>query len=268
MAQSTPQHGHINRLLQGLNNGFGLFTGGRGLRASEAPANDDGGENYFENVSNTASVVVADNVNNNGDWLVANNLSTTPVNNEASVISPNLTMARTRSNARPDSPSIDPPRASLGNPYDMEDAHADGYDSDGWQGPPTGTNEAEIDALQETPVEEGAPGTENEAGQVAATEQENPVVVTTPTHIDIPENDLIKLTVAQLKEELKIRKIPFPSVSKKAQLQEKLREALQKEMPVYSSANIANTTKPVDDLSRVKAALLLARVHRSAVNSS
>ena len=81
-------------------------------------------------------------------------------------------------------PALDPPQRKVVNPMLMTEAFWDGYDSDGWEGPPRGTDMDEIEAANE----------ENTLPAANAMELER-----APRHVAILEKDLLKMKTADLK---------------------------------------------------------------------
>jgi hypothetical protein len=97
----------------------------------------------------------------------------------------------------------------------MEPRFNDGYDSDGMEPPPNGNDEFEEDAI----MERQSDGVEIllEGEEMEAEMGENPPLQQ-PRHIAISEDALKKLTVAELKHELRIREVQFGSTLKKTGL--------------------------------------------------
>jgi len=155
-----------------------------------------------------------------------------------------------RRTKRKSAASVDPPRVTLrNNPLDIERQNVEGYDTDGSLGPPRGTDAADEALTKEDALPEKSnvvPPTEQEAEPTA-----------TPAPIDISEDTFKKLTIPMLKLELTIRKIPLTGLNNKTKLQGKLREALDKRVPVFSKAqleeerkkNKAQGKKKPDDMS-------------------
>jgi hypothetical protein len=109
----------------------------------------------------------------------------------------------------------------------------EGYDSDGYIGPPRGTDESELEALQEESVIHSAPPTVEtvaEEDEDAAQEQ--------PAHVPMTEEEIKSLTIPLLKEELRLRRVPFKASLKKDGLVEKLREALAQQSPKYTQEQL------------------------------
>ena len=67
--------------------------------------------------------------------------------------------------------------------------------------------------------------------------------VTPPKHIPIPEEVLTNFTIGELKLELQARKVPLKGLNKKEKFQARLREALERRLPVYSMAVLAEEAK-------------------------
>jgi len=124
--------------------------------------------------------------------------------------------------------SEDPPRMKVTNPVGMDAAFEEGYDTDGWEGPPRGTDEKEMELADEKTLPESTAG-------CAVTDDAQQQPDATPVHIPIAENEFNKLTIPMLKQELVIRKVSLKSLTNKTKLQEKLHEALAHELPVYST---------------------------------
>ena len=248
MAPPTPQNLGVTSLLQGINNGLSFLARNRGPRLDEDSSSDD-------------DVLVASNLGENtnfGDNAQTSTVAAlpSPPNNQVNkeneaVVSPTSTMAKPRKkkartnkkkspskNEGPvlNHPSVDPPRRQVTNPSSMQEAFDAGYDSDGWEGPPKGTDPGELEDVEEEPVT----ATKPPAVTDEATEQ--------PVHVPIDDETLQKLTVKLLKHELKIRRVPTPKGSvKKDVLQQKLREALEKCYPVYPESHWKLSAK--DDMS-------------------
>lgn len=131
---------------------------------------------------------------------------------------------------------------TLRNVETMEGNFEAGYDSDGL-GPP---KDNEVEDFEESAVRERG----IEDGIVLGVGETQPNVNTTPRHILIPADAFAKLTVAQLKHELFIRGVQFRGQSKKVDLQERLKEALNSKIKVTifgSTSNALQRTKK-DDL--------------------
>jgi hypothetical protein len=115
----------------------------------------------------------------------------------------------------------------------------DGYDSDGYAGPEPIDVEDEI--VFENQLPDAPPAVPNL--EPVMTDIENPVMVEEPPNIHVPisEAEIQKMTVAQLKDELKKRCVQYSNQSKKEKLRERLRFALTAELPVV--ACISNKKK-------------------------
>jgi len=264
MAAATPQSSSIARLLQGLNSGLSNFIQGGGRHAEAAAPTDDekavAANTIFEPVS-----AVTNFGNGVGDTrnletpqqddvvrpaaLTRDTQDTMGGSKKAAVPSKKVPGPRKRKNndgtkkkKNDCEPSIDPPRATMSNPLEMEDAFQEGYDSDGWIGPPRGTDEKELEDVEEDPI------TEKET-----TTQEPETAPIEPTHIPIPDDAFKKLTIVQLKHELSVWKVKATGLNKKQALQERLREALEHKLPVFSMEDLSKEKskgKPkVDDMS-------------------
>jgi len=244
MTQPTPQNGCINTLLQGLNSGLTLFSRASVPGADEHESSDD------DFVLASCSETVAENDDSRQSCDVAS--APTPTNNNIHhhnvVVSPNTTMPKakkkkiaTKKAKAPVTgdnghPSVDPPRKRVVDPTLMEEAFENGYDSDGWEGPERGTNQDELDAVDEEAVEAMSP----------PHPEDN--LPTEPVHVPISEDSFKKLTVKELKWELTIRRVPTPKGSvKKAVLQQKLKDALAQKYPVYPKDQLKQSAK--DDMS-------------------
>lgn len=127
----------------------------------------------------------------------------------------------------------DPPRRQRTlTTQEMEVALENGYDSDGWCGPKLGTDPKELAA-----AEEDAVGEETVVETVHEDEEDNGEVVPAPAvHIPITNDDFRKLSVAQLKHELFIRKVGLPRDRRKEGLRKHLKQALEQQLPVFSVA--------------------------------
>ena len=265
MAAHTPQNGHINRLLQGINNGFSLFSlgrdnsGARGENVAAETATEIHDEIVREpNVVTVANVVDAgdnntsfDNVNLPPATPQDHNPTPKPVTmdtrkksaKEKNKSTKNGKTKKAKEKPQPKDnnchPSVDPPRTKASNPLEMEAAFDEGYDSDGWVGPPRGTDPNEEDAVDEKEL----PEITNDAPRPAPA----PTTTTQTGHIPIPEDVLNKMTILMLKHELRIRNVSLPKAKKKADLLAKLREALDKECPVLAAKDLPE--KGPDDLA-------------------
>jgi len=145
-----------------------------------------------------------------------------------------------------DNPEVDPPAKTLPKLHEMEEAFDNGHDSDGWTGPPRGTNNEEEEEMSEEPIAVAAPGTMPTQPSVAINAE--------PVHISIDDDTLMKMTMPMLKHELTIRKVSLKGLSNKLKPQERLKEMLQMKQPAYSKNQIAAENKKlgkkkVDDMS-------------------
>jgi hypothetical protein len=121
----------------------------------------------------------------------------------------------------------------------------EGYDSDGYIGPPRGTDAAELEALEEEAVLHNAPP------EPPAEEEEEDDTEPEPVHVPMTEEEIKQLTIPLLKEELRLRRVPFKASLKKDGLLEKLREALSQQSPKYTQEQLdalgAGTKKKKED---------------------
>jgi hypothetical protein len=137
------------------------------------------------------------------------------------------------------SPSLDVPKATFVNTLEMErnGAFDAGYDTDGSLGPERGTHPEEIKALEEDAVTVTEPTNAAKVEIIADIEED------APKHVPMAEGDTNALNVNGLKEQLKLRRVPFKSTLKKAELIAKLREALDQERPCYTQQQLNNLDK-------------------------
>jgi len=126
-------------------------------------------------------------------------------------------------------PSDDPPRKKIANPFEMEAATQLGCDSDGWEGPACGTDPTEVKLLDEEVVGKVGKG------------------ITEPVFVPIAEDALKKLTVNNIKKDLRIRNVGMPRSKKKASLLAHLKDALAQKVPVFPVDQI--TTTKGDDMA-------------------
>jgi hypothetical protein len=108
----------------------------------------------------------------------------------------------------------------------------DGYDSEGYGGP--GPIDIEDEIVAENPLPDGPPTPPSL--EPTTTEVEIPKILVTDEppneHVPMSEADVLKLTIAQLKNELKKRSVQFSNQSKKEKLRDRLRYALTAKLPV------------------------------------
>jgi predicted component of type VI protein secretion system len=105
----------------------------------------------------------------------------------------------------------------------------DGYDSEGYAGPGPIDIEDEIEV--ETPLPNAPPAALNP--EETTTDVENPKKDEPPNeHVMMSEEEVLKLTITQLKNELKKRAVQYSNSAKKEVLRERLRFALTAELPV------------------------------------
>ena len=201
---STPRSGGLGDLLRAVNSGIGAL-GRRG-----GPVIDSDSSSDEEEVGDVAS--------NFEDGVVANIGDHGTIGGDDST---NNTMVATRSNNSLADPAVDPPRVQRDEPTGAEEeAFEEGYDSDGWEGPPTSTDPAEYEEVEEDEVD-------NSSRPVVETVLEEPI------HVPIADDTLARLTVKQITLELKKRNVGLPRSKKKANLLQRLKEALDKKTPVY-----------------------------------
>ena len=257
----TPQQNTINRLLQGLNNGLNIFKKDGGPRIDSDSLSDeeerikDMPSILNSNANGIGSVTVADNnvhlnnisnISTPGETTKINVVTSdamatgkrTPPKHKRAKKPPGSAASKKNNKAnnsqsndtkKTTDPSVDPPRKKVINPLEMEEAFDNGYDSDGWEGPPPGTDKREIEALFEEEVGAGAA-----AAAVC--------VLTEPKHVPIADDVLNKLTVENIKHELEIRNVGLPRNKKKDSLRNHLKDALSKEMPVLPANQIKKAT--------------------------
>lgn len=150
-------------------------------------------------------------------------------------------------------PMCSPSPRIIRNLDEMEDKFDVGYDSDGYKPDPV---DNELDEAEE---EDPLPLL---ADKDAMDNTPTPPDVHDPTHVPIKPGILEKLTVKNLKYELSIRDIQYPSQAKKEALMERLKIGLEKKLPVQIFGEAAkdlregkkkktskSTTKKPDDLT-------------------
>jgi hypothetical protein len=132
-----------------------------------------------------------------------------------------------------DSPSADTvPKTHVNALKMLEDGvFDDGYDSDGYIGPPRGTDQAELEALEEEAVVHNTP-------PEPPVEEEQEPPEEQPTHVPMTEAEIKQLTIPLIKLELRLRRIPFKASLKKDDLLAKLREALAQQSPKYTQEQL------------------------------
>ena len=134
-------------------------------------------------------------------------------------------------------PSLDPPRAKFPKPLELEEDNDAGYDTDGWDGPPRGTLEEELEEVNEIDLPVMMSGEEEDVpanNGAPAQQDEDQAGDATPVHVPIPEEDLLKLTVPELKLELQARKVPLKGLHRKEKFLMHLREALSPRSSRYT----------------------------------
>jgi hypothetical protein len=232
----TPATKGLDLLLMGINTGWQSIVGfgrpsvedGAPLAGSEIQNSNVNAD--FENEENVEAVVVAvakdvdqGNISTPNPISVLAEATNTVDAMAGKKRAPPAAKAAPKRTKNNDGASgkADPPRkkSSL-NAKQREAATNIGYDSDGWEGPNTGTDPAEAEAVLEEAL-----GNKKPMAVVP--------VIAIPQHVPISKEGLNKLTIAELKEELRIRKVGLPRKKKKTDLQEHLMQALQKKMPVY-----------------------------------
>jgi len=252
MDPPTPQNNRITNLLQGLNNGLTFLSGKRGPAVEEDSSDDDIGAASSSVVANDVVANDVEDKQNSATKLPPNNQNNqVNINNDVvgNVISPSTMPKKKKSRKSknlindPDENVVaDPPRKRVANPSEMEAAYEEGYDTDGWEGPPQGTNEDELEDVEEAAIQATSPPPPTTT--TTQTSAEN----FTPVHVPILEDKLRKLTVAKLKHELLIRGVPAPKSAKKPLLLQKLTEALKQQLPVYPK-NKETLQRAKDDMS-------------------
>jgi hypothetical protein len=121
----------------------------------------------------------------------------------------------------------------------------DGYDSEGYAGP--GPIDIEDEIKVETPLPNAPPAALNP--EETTTDVENPKKDEPPNeHVKMSEEEVLKLTITQLKNELKKRAVQYSNSAKKEVLRERLRFALTAELPVV----VCILTKEEKDKSKKK----------------
>jgi hypothetical protein len=133
----------------------------------------------------------------------------------------------------------------------LEDGVFDeGYDSDGYIGPDRGTDPEELQALEEDAVVHSTP-------PPVETVEEEKDDETSPAHVPITEEEIKALTIPLLKEELRLRRVPFKASLKKEGLIDKLREALSNKSPKHTQEQLdtlgsGTKKKKEDDMTAFK----------------
>ena len=132
-----------------------------------------------------------------------------------------------------DSEITDPPARNLRSmETSRQKAFNDGYDSDGLM-PPKNNTEAEEEQLEEeVPLGVTPPADNDEA---VCHDENEPVDDDVPPNepISISADDIMKLNVSQIKEELSIRNVSYPSRLKKPELRDRLTLAMH--LPVVGN---------------------------------
>jgi hypothetical protein len=148
----------------------------------------------------------------------------------------NATTAMNATSVDNNSPSADTVPRTHVNALKMLEAGVfdEGYDSDGYIGPERGTDAEELQALQEEALPLGTPPNKQDVDTTTAGTMSQEEA----THVPITEAVLKTLTVVQLKEELKLRKVQFKSTLKKGELFDKLKDALAQRAPKYSQQQL------------------------------
>jgi hypothetical protein len=153
------------------------------------------------------------------------------------------------------SPSLETvPRIHVNALKMLEDGVFDeGYDSDGHIGPPRGTDEEEIDALKEDALVHNAPPPAETVAEDDQDDDKEPE----PVHVPMTEEEIKALTIPLLKEELRLRRVPFKASLKKDGLVDKLREALSQKTPKHiqeqlDAAGTGTKKKKEDDMTAFK----------------
>ena len=144
-----------------------------------------------------------------------------------------------------------PHRKSLNDFRKNESKFEDGYDSDGAAGPFFDCLEEEGDQIFD---EEDLDLVDAMAAIIMEDDKEKEgdvidVVEEVPKHVPIAENILVKLKVAELRLELKMRNCPVSG--KKPELVCRLREALAKEIPVSVSLQNKRTDTGKEKLNQI-----------------
>lgn len=120
-------------------------------------------------------------------------------------------------------PMCSPSPRKILNLEEMEDDFEEGYDSDGYK--PDCVNDEEDEAEDEQALPLLADTNQADNTPTAPEAQD-------PRHVPIESGAFEKLTIKDLKYELTIREIQYPSQSKKDALQERLKIGLEKKLPV------------------------------------
>ena len=262
MAPPTPQNGSITRLLQGLNSGLNNLVRRGGPNVEKDASSDEEDRHNQTSTDDVRLSTVDNNVDSttNKDDLVetaqesgANTMAESQ-DKAAAVATTNMDSKEKKKKDAPDhgkrskktnakrnnnDKKADPPRKKLPNLLEMEEAFEHGYDSDGWEGPPRGTDDDEVNQLNEESLDEMCT-TAVAVGTVDTSGSDNQP---TPAPVHIDEETLNKLTVAMLKSELISRKVPLKGLASKPKLQACLREALSQKLPVYSAAALESEQK-------------------------
>jgi hypothetical protein len=160
------------------------------------------------------------------------------------------------------SPSADTKPRTHVNALKMleEGVFDEGYDSDGYIGPPRGTDAAELEALEEEAVLHNTPP------EPPAEEEEEDDTAVEPVHVPMTEEQIKQLTIPLIKEELRLRRVPFKASLKKDALIEKLREALSQQSPKYTqeqldSVGAGTKKKKEDDMTAFKVGAWWRELH-------
>jgi len=219
---SSPVNWNITSLLQGVNSGLARLRHGPPVLDRSSSDEDESVHDEIEantdkvgNDIGTKDVTIADGGQANIQTPVINHGDEeTAGGNKKPAAKPakhTKKRAEKKAESRPknnhkkkidnndDDPDIDPPRKTMPNLLEMEEAFDQGYDSDGWSGPARGTDPKEVaataeESLTETNDTEQTVTATNEATNEAATEE-----VSVPKHVPIDDNALQTLTIPMLK---------------------------------------------------------------------
>jgi hypothetical protein len=129
--------------------------------------------------------------------------TTCNIDNPTATTTPTRAMVPTAATADDNSPSADtvPNRTHVNALKMQEDGIFDeGYDSDGYIGPPRGTDAAEIEALEEEAVLYNTPP------ELPAEEEKEDDTAVEPVHVPMTEEQIKQLTIPLIKEELRLRR--------------------------------------------------------------
>ena len=226
MAHTPQTKGFLSGILSGINQGLNNLVGrgGPNLEDDSSVESIGGDESRAENSSSNDKNVDVDSGDDSNVNISATSLVESPsLTQRSTMVDPKKRAAakqpqkrrkkksnNTQRRALPTNtntePSHDPPIRRPVNPMRMAEAFTNGYDSDGWEGPPTGTNAEELEAVDVEELPEGVDGADEvNTEEALADEEENE-----PRHINIAEEDLLQMKVADLKLQLSIRNVGLP----------------------------------------------------------